>query len=142
MEPPTLTEQTQDLVRQEQLKVLAAQADARWEAKARLVDVPTTNSGMGIERALPALGLKDGQDGRAVEGVLDGEGGVDGEGPPSKELEGEMQSLDGKRHSFTRGERTPRITKEEKDPWRKARGGPSEEWQPEAWDPNAVVARR
>lgn len=28
------------------------------------------------------------------------------------------------------------------DPWKRARGGPSEEWQPKAWDPNAAATKR
>ena len=38
--PPSLTEQAQDLTRQAQLKVLAAQADARWNAKESFLDSP------------------------------------------------------------------------------------------------------
>ncbi|PHH63938.1 hypothetical protein CDD81_5157 [Ophiocordyceps australis] len=37
-EPPSLAEQRQDLLRQQQIKLLAAEADARWNAKPRLVD--------------------------------------------------------------------------------------------------------
>ncbi|KAK6602026.1 hypothetical protein H4I95_07128 [Botrytis cinerea] len=37
----------------------------------------------------------------------------------------------------------PREEKTYKDdPWKKARGGPSEEWQPQAWDPNEMPAAR
>ncbi|KAF7542185.1 hypothetical protein G7Z17_g11809 [Cylindrodendrum hubeiense] len=39
-DPPTLDEQEDDVVRQERIKVLAAQADARWEAKARVMEAP------------------------------------------------------------------------------------------------------
>ncbi|PHH79740.1 hypothetical protein CDD82_2197 [Ophiocordyceps australis] len=42
-EPPSLAEQHQDLVRQHHIKLLAADADARWEAKPRLVDAPAAN---------------------------------------------------------------------------------------------------
>ncbi len=38
--PPSLTEQSHDLIRQSQLKVLAAQADARWNAKESFLDSP------------------------------------------------------------------------------------------------------
>jgi NADH dehydrogenase [ubiquinone] 1 alpha subcomplex assembly factor 2 len=144
-----LAEQSQDLIRQEQLKVLAAQADARWEAKPRLIDMP----GREIGQAVPALRVRDpggySQEERPNGRGVDGWGGEEGQlgsnvgGSPTDELQSEMQSPDVKRHSFTIGKRAPYTTKENKeDPWKKAGGGPSEEWQPEAWDPNALIARR
>ncbi|KAM4054697.1 NADH ubiquinone oxidoreductase subunit NDUFA12 domain-containing protein [Hirsutella rhossiliensis] len=39
-EPPSLAEQRDDVQRQERIKLLAAQADARWEAKPRVTDSP------------------------------------------------------------------------------------------------------
>ncbi|KAI1815979.1 hypothetical protein GGS20DRAFT_540362 [Poronia punctata] len=38
--PPSIQEQTAEAMRQERIKVLAAEADARWEAKASLLDKP------------------------------------------------------------------------------------------------------
>jgi NADH dehydrogenase [ubiquinone] 1 alpha subcomplex assembly factor 2 len=37
-DPPSLEEQTGDVVRQERMKYLAAEADARWEAKPRVME--------------------------------------------------------------------------------------------------------
>ncbi|RDA83490.1 hypothetical protein CP532_7056 [Ophiocordyceps camponoti-leonardi (nom. inval.)] len=37
-DPPSLAEQRQDVFRQQQVKQLAAEADARWEAKPRLIN--------------------------------------------------------------------------------------------------------
>ncbi|RKF72239.1 NADH-ubiquinone oxidoreductase assembly factor N7BML [Golovinomyces cichoracearum] len=37
-DPPSLAEQSQDALRQEQLKFLVAAADARWESKSKLLD--------------------------------------------------------------------------------------------------------
>ena len=37
-DPPSLEEQAGDLVRQERMKYLAAEADARWEAKPRVME--------------------------------------------------------------------------------------------------------
>lgn len=48
--PPSLTEQAQDLTRQSHLKVLAAQADARWNAKESFLDSPK------MAQAQPMLG--------------------------------------------------------------------------------------
>ncbi|KAL7923883.1 hypothetical protein ACQKWADRAFT_288137 [Trichoderma austrokoningii] len=39
-EAPTLDEQRAELVRQERMKLLAAEADARWEAKPRVMEAP------------------------------------------------------------------------------------------------------
>jgi NADH dehydrogenase [ubiquinone] 1 alpha subcomplex assembly factor 2 len=131
------------------LKVLAAQADARWAAKPRLIDMP----GREMGQVVPALRMR-GQGGysqeerpdrRGVDGGSGEEGqlGSNVEGSRTGEPRSELQSPDGKRHSFTIGKRAPYTTKENtEDPWKKARGGPSEEWQPEAWDPNALTARR
>ncbi|KAI0128715.1 hypothetical protein BJ170DRAFT_342855 [Xylariales sp. AK1849] len=49
--PPSLAEQAQDVARQGRMKVLAAEADARWEAKPSLSDVPGRENG----QAVPAL---------------------------------------------------------------------------------------
>ncbi|KAI2465327.1 hypothetical protein F4781DRAFT_34468 [Annulohypoxylon bovei var. microspora] len=47
-EVPTLDEQAQDLVRREQMKVLAAEADARWEAKPSYLDAPGKERGQPV----------------------------------------------------------------------------------------------
>ena len=39
-DPPTIGEQQADLIRQEQIKMLAAQADARWASKPSALDGP------------------------------------------------------------------------------------------------------
>ncbi|KAK7432788.1 hypothetical protein QQZ08_000650 [Neonectria magnoliae] len=43
-DPPTLDEQQDDVVRQARIKVLAAEADARWEAKPRVMEAPETTA--------------------------------------------------------------------------------------------------
>ncbi|KAI0841472.1 hypothetical protein F5Y06DRAFT_293173 [Hypoxylon sp. FL0890] len=53
--PPTLDEQAADVARQERIKQLAAEADARWEAKPSLIDVP------GRERGQPVPPLNTGR---------------------------------------------------------------------------------
>ncbi|KAF7558859.1 hypothetical protein G7046_g5301 [Stylonectria norvegica] len=47
-EPPTLTEQQGDVVRQARMKKLAAEADARWEAKPRAMDAPGGETGQRV----------------------------------------------------------------------------------------------
>jgi NADH dehydrogenase [ubiquinone] 1 alpha subcomplex assembly factor 2 len=46
-----MAEQTQDVARQQRIKLLAAEADARWDAKPSLSDMPGRERG----QALPAL---------------------------------------------------------------------------------------
>ncbi|KAF8852392.1 hypothetical protein BDZ45DRAFT_716978 [Acephala macrosclerotiorum] len=138
-EPPSLTEQSQDLVRQRNLKVLAAEADARWAAKPSFLDAP------GRSQPLPALELKD-PGGHTQSAKLLDETGV--RNAVSGGLEHEASVADSKNPENTR-EQTSRRHGEPKpvaevieDPWKKARGGPSEEWQPAAWDGNIAPQRR
>ncbi|CAH0026850.1 unnamed protein product [Clonostachys rhizophaga] len=49
--PPSLEEQHGDVARQARMKKLAAEADARWEAKPRVMDAPGATSGQPV-RAL------------------------------------------------------------------------------------------
>src|SRR5690242_926205 len=54
-DPPSLKEQEADVIRQERMKMLAAEADARWEAKPRL-DSPADAPGQPMGQRQPALG--------------------------------------------------------------------------------------
>jgi NADH dehydrogenase [ubiquinone] 1 alpha subcomplex assembly factor 2 len=149
-DPPSLQEQQQDLVRQEQLKVLAAQADARWAEKPSYLDAPGREGGQPV----PALRVND-------PGGYNQETRPDNQAPapattiestfPSPNSPIETQTPDIPRHPLTgRAQRVSESTadkqekeKEKDDPWKKhARGGPSEEWQPQAWDPSSLAARR
>jgi NADH dehydrogenase [ubiquinone] 1 alpha subcomplex assembly factor 2 len=135
--------------------VLAAQADARWAAKPSYLDAP----GRARGQPLPALGLRDPgayareqavRDGRVERPGKEVKGmervpkrGVPVPEPEVAEPEIRLQTPDGERHQFTRGKGPPRQPKEMKDdPWKRARGAPSEEWQPQTWDPNSLPARR
>ncbi|KAK6953446.1 hypothetical protein Daesc_005750 [Daldinia eschscholtzii] len=106
--PPTLDEQVEDIARQERTKLLAAEADARWEAKPSLIDVP------GRERGQPVPPLNTGRT------------------QPQERAA---------RESPTRNEREE-VTQQKDDPWKRARSsGPSETWQPEAWNPTPAKKR-
>ncbi|KAF7862013.1 hypothetical protein EAF04_007893 [Stromatinia cepivora] len=138
---PSIEELLGDVARQERLKILARQADERWNAKASFLDKPTA------QQALPATQLRDGgaytgveprEDGKGVVNTVVGEGGevekervVFAKKPAGSKIRHDAETL-------------PREEKKYKeDPWKKARGGPSEGWQPEAWDPNDMpVSRR
>lgn len=163
-DPPSIAEQSQDLVRQENLKVLAAQADARWAAKPSFLDKPGEVRG----QALPALGgihsslaTSTGEPAKA-ETEVPQEVGWDGEvrsgsagrlkdvkDAARKEKEGQgeetptMQEPDHKKHFFNERPDGARV-KEKKfkdDPWKQHRGAPSETWQPEAWSPGVASKR-
>jgi NADH dehydrogenase [ubiquinone] 1 alpha subcomplex assembly factor 2 len=110
-QPPSIQEQQGDVVRQAQLKVLAAQADARWEAKARLVGQPA-----------------------ADEGVKQIDGKVWGAAQP---VTGPGET--GREQSITQEQ--PTAKQRDDDPWKKAKGGPSEQWQPQAWSPRGAPKR-
>ncbi|KAK5990203.1 NADH-ubiquinone oxidoreductase assembly factor N7BML [Cladobotryum mycophilum] len=51
-DPPSLEEQQSDVIRQAKMKHLAAAADARWEAKPRVMEAPRTET---TTQALPPL---------------------------------------------------------------------------------------
>ncbi|KAK4232046.1 NADH-ubiquinone oxidoreductase assembly factor N7BML [Podospora fimiseda] len=123
-DPPSLTEQTQDVLRQERMKILAAQADARWAAKPGYVDAPSESKEIRKPQLVGGGMLEkeeQGQNGGAV--VVEGKE----EGEVLKEQRQkawkEMKESQGKIPA-------------QKDPWKRAAaGGPSEEWQPKAWTP-------
>ncbi|OWP06012.1 hypothetical protein B2J93_1769 [Marssonina coronariae] len=145
-DPPSLTEQSQDLVRQRQLKILAAQADARWAAKPSFLDTPERS------QPLPALEVKDPGGYDSVQHRSEAVGVPDGGKEINAEIgEGgiEMQAPNGISHPFgktspqekqRRGEEHAPRKEIKEDPWKNARGGPSEEWQPETWG-GSVTAR-
>ncbi|KAI8627349.1 hypothetical protein F5Y19DRAFT_486945 [Xylariaceae sp. FL1651] len=56
--PPTMQEQSSEMMRQERMKALAAEADARWEAKPSLLDMPAQD---GVKNVDPALAQENKQ---------------------------------------------------------------------------------
>ncbi|KAI9735706.1 MAG: hypothetical protein M1818_006314 [Claussenomyces sp. TS43310] len=146
-EPPSLTEQSQDLVRQANLKVLAAEADARWAAKPSYLDAPGKERGQPV----PAIGVMDpgehskssiaskSENNPGVRGPING-----GLNEPIIETSTTLEDTASQtfRRKGSEQEQTRRQKKEYKeDPWKKARGGPSEEWRPQAWNPGAAARR-
>ncbi|APA15581.1 hypothetical protein SS1G_13545 [Sclerotinia sclerotiorum 1980 UF-70] len=138
---PSMEELLGDVARQERLKILARQADERWNAKASFLDKPAA------QQALPATQVGNGGAFSVVEPREDGQSMANAVGGEREEVEKEgMAFVKKPAGSKTRhdAETLPREEKKYKeDPWKKARGGPSEEWQPKAWDPNDMpVSRR
>ncbi|KUJ22957.1 uncharacterized protein LY89DRAFT_679786 [Mollisia scopiformis] len=151
-DPPSLTEQSQDLVRQRNLKVLAAEADARWAAKPSFLDTPERS------QPLPTLELKDqggytqsaeSEDEKDVRSAISG-GLEDIPQTPTEtlkpaEVESEVKSKireNTTQDTSRRHETSKPVTEPADDPWKQARGGPSEGWQPKAWDGNLAATRR
>jgi len=131
-DPPTLTEQSQDLVRQRNLKKL---------------DTP------GRAQPLTASGVKDP---RVYVESEEAEVGTEARNAISRTLEDRIRDTDANLGNRVAREHGSRIVeesgagasrevptkkgesrlkdkKEQLDPWKHARGGPSEEWQPQAW---------
>ncbi|KFA75080.1 hypothetical protein S40288_04047 [Stachybotrys chartarum IBT 40288] len=109
---PTISEQQAEVVRQARMKMLAAEADARWEAKPRVMeDVGTPGTG---RLGQPVPPLRTGSD--------------TAQRPPPGEREDARQES--------------QPAEETKDPWAKAKAsGPGESWQPTPWSPPATKRR-
>lgn len=142
-DPPSLTEQSQDLVRQRNLKMLAAQADARWAAKPSFMDAPHQS------QPLPALEVKDPGGYESLQERRDAVATPETKGDckhaDQQGVKTQIPGTGGNRLNETPAHEKKKFKEEnalqQDDPWKAARGGPSEEWQPQAWGGN-VAARR
>lgn len=128
-DPPTMEEQRGDVVRQARMKQLAAEADARWEAKPRVMEDPLPG------QALPAQPVKDTPTTEETKTNTT-------EADKSAEMKTTpLRAESRRRRSLQRDDAAESGYAEEvdpKDPWKQARTrGPSEDWQPQAWTPNA-----
>lgn len=129
--PPSLAEQRADVARQERMKVLAAEADARWAAKPSYLDSPTPAA---TARQPPLVGgsmleQQQQQEAKSLPG--------DTKEEHDKEREGTWKKMMKEQQQQTEGVGT---AKKEKDPWKKAKGQ-SEGWQPKGWTPSASPKR-
>jgi NADH dehydrogenase [ubiquinone] 1 alpha subcomplex assembly factor 2 len=131
---PSLTEQSEDIRRLANLKVLAAKADERWESKQGLLDKPRK----------PAL-----ESGLAVQSPEHNNthaslayGGVVGEGrtntPPYVSRQ-DGQSSKGENDLDTNEDN---ISNEGLNPWKRPGKGPSEDWHPKTWQPSDIQPRK
>jgi NADH dehydrogenase [ubiquinone] 1 alpha subcomplex assembly factor 2 len=138
------------------LKVLAAEADARWAAKPSFLDSPGQSRGPALEVKDPGVYATstEPQIRAGVRSTIGGEpedmaqetGTSAAESEGNESDTGKMQVPDGIRHHFIQrsGQKKSSKAGEKKgneDPWKQDRGGPSEKWQPQAWDGN-LAARR
>ncbi|KAK4123157.1 hypothetical protein N657DRAFT_645893 [Parathielavia appendiculata] len=147
-DPPSLAEQQAEVARQERIRVLAAQADARWEAKPKVMEGPmaseTRKKMLGVRE--PALeterqvgpGSKVVAEARAREDS-EVKGDTVGAGT-GEERAGDSEVVDQREQTWERlrrKEEEAAVGAKEKDPWKQARGGSRETWQPQAWAPAA-----
>jgi NADH dehydrogenase [ubiquinone] 1 alpha subcomplex assembly factor 2 len=123
-DPPSLIEQSQDLVRQRNLKVLAAQADARWAARPSFLDVSANRQSLPAIQGDAKTNYRTGGDEIMVHDAV----------PRAKR---NIQGPDGQRYHFSAPivEEQAHVRERKQDPWKQARG-PSEEWQPTGWNGN------
>ncbi|KAH9903567.1 hypothetical protein F4778DRAFT_780952 [Xylariomycetidae sp. FL2044] len=132
---PSLAEQRSDLTRQAAIRQLAAEADARWEAKPSLVDAPGGARGQPVpllrSEGREKGGLK-GEEGPAA--VVQGQ-----EGRPTYES-AEVEKQENKKKEKEQKDKEKEKEKENQNPWKRAdMGGPSETWQPQAWNPTPTA---
>jgi NADH dehydrogenase [ubiquinone] 1 alpha subcomplex assembly factor 2 len=129
------------VIRQENLKILAAQADQRWNEKASVLDAP----GNVMGQPLPTLGVGMAQ-GETSDGAMKGKSGSTGGVTSIVDDTTEPESVGNQARESTLQPETTRESKksedEKEDPWKKAQGGPSEQWQPQAWTGGRAATRR
>lgn len=117
-DPPSLTEQAADLARQDRIKTLAAEADARWAAKPRLTDMPAAAADLKSNKSQPAPALDTGKT------------------QPQEQVAEQNLQDEGLRDTSAQDK-----TEVKDDPWKKAATGPGESWQPAAWTPTSTRKR-
>lgn len=101
------------------MKYLAAEADARWEAKPRVM-----MDGPEQAQAVPVLESRVNNNSNGAPPKVD----ADGETRSDAIASGEDQQQASAQQRAKKAEK--------KDPWKKHRqSGPSEQWQPQAWTP-------
>lgn len=77
--------------------------------------------------------------GKGVDNLVAGVEDVQGEGRRDMSVNEEAER---KIEKETRERAQVKEQKEREDPWKKARGGPSEEWQPQSWGGSSAAPRR
>ena len=128
-DPPSIQEQQQDVMRQQQLKHLAAAADARWANKPSVMDRP--------RRANQELGIGDGEGEVGRVGSRGEAGRQLGPGETGDQVKDQGAEIG---DPATEGKVSERQSDDKKqdDPWRRKKGIAGEGYQPEAWTPGSV----
>jgi len=81
------------------------------------------------------VGEVDGS-GKGVDNLVAGAGDVQGESREDRGNEEVMTKMEKDRKEQAR------VKQEREDPWKKTRGGPSEQWQPQSWGGGGVAPGR
>ncbi|KAJ5482828.1 hypothetical protein N7539_006274 [Penicillium diatomitis] len=122
-DPPSIQEQQQDLVRQEQIKHLARLADERWASKPSFLDKPKTRP--DIQTSANAINPPA----TAAATALPNSDAPSVASPASPA------------HPTTQPATQSEVSNPapvKEDPWAKAKtGNPGDTWQPEAWNPTS-----
>lgn len=124
-DPPSISEQAEEMDRQQNLKYLAAAADARWAEKPSFLDKPKD-----VGQPAPLMEprdkggyVEDGKTGVMNPIVAAGDQGQ-GEEPQASEQSKRKEE------------------KKKANPWDQQRGAPGQDWQPAAWTPGQATQRR
>ncbi|KAF1733859.1 NADH-ubiquinone oxidoreductase assembly factor N7BML [Beauveria bassiana] len=118
-DPPSLDEQRGDVVRRARMKQLAADADARWAAKPRVMEDPLPRQQAALPTATEAATMTT---------------KTSAQEPVTLRAESKQKAKTQRDEAEDGAEEAV----DPKDPWKQARTrGPSEEWQPQAWSPKS-----
>lgn len=136
-EPPSIAEQRQDQLRQERMKLLAAQADARWAAKPSALDAPDKQQPAHMLRSRDPDSASSHSPLQPQSTDSPGMSVADSQqmpqDPPEPATSNDAPTLTTRK----------RMKKEPKDsPWKTlAQGNPGQDWQPQGWSPPPAKRR-
>ncbi|KAL1616976.1 hypothetical protein SLS56_011196 [Neofusicoccum ribis] len=127
--PPTISEQQLDEIRQVQLKQLAAEADARWAAK------PSALDPLPQPRPHPQLNSRDPAGHAPQTEPEEREGVRNAVGSP-----GEVEASAQAKENVDKGKFKGNTKEKAPPPWQEPKS--SQEWQPDSWTPKPAARRR
>ena len=126
-DPPSISEQEAEIVRQARIKQLAAQADARWASQPSVLDAPDK------QQPVQMLLSKDPNTGlRQTNGT---------EREPDKIPRPEADMRSDTAGEVKLSEKGDKDTKKTPLPKQPSRVNPGEGWQPESWAPKPARRR-
>ncbi|KAK3302446.1 uncharacterized protein B0T15DRAFT_305761 [Chaetomium strumarium] len=157
-DPPSLREQQAEVARQERIRLLAAQADARWEAKPRAMEggpaspsSPEGRANLGLREPPFRTDSRRAGPGKPEDRARLGEMNATGRTGVTKSTKagdddaaavtlGDDEAVIQREETWKKmqqeaEEKQKKGGDERPDPWKQAKGGPSETWQPQAWQP-------
>jgi NADH dehydrogenase [ubiquinone] 1 alpha subcomplex assembly factor 2 len=125
--PPTLDEQQLDLMRQQNMKVLAARADERWRNAPSMLDRPETAQPEGTLRVEVGEGPTSNRDYPVERGV--------------KRMDLNVEDVEDAKEKIDVQYKTPVKSREKENFGGSRHGNPGDEWQPEAWSPRKAKSK-